>query len=241
MQVGVLDHGSDHLGRPLLVVGGGSPLAVLVSDGIPVRARLDAARVHRLLGPDRVRDRVQVHGYLGPVPRAQHLGAIARLVRQRRLPPGDPLPCGAAVLRLEPARVRVDGADVATERYRAARPDPLLHVEDELLRGLLGRPDDVLALSALLEPAALAVAEEVAPVGLDRHGLTLRVVSSAGFATIRLGSRLPPSTGPPQTRRCGDWSPTRGSTRGPADRPRRRGQFSITGCSRASICRRSPR
>lgn len=188
----VLDHGSDHLGRPLLILGPGSPLATLV-DGSPepIPARLDAARLHRLPLPDRVRDRISLHGRLALVSRAQHFAAIARLVRQRRLPPGDPLPAGAAVLRLEPAGITLDGFTVDLDGYRDAAPDPLLAAEDELLDDLTARPYDLAGLCTLLEPAILAEADRIAAAGLDRHGLTVHVVAPGRVRLARVDFPAP--------------------------------------------------
>lgn len=189
----VVHHAVDPDGRPLLLLprrratgrrSGAVPQ--------PTRAVVHAAQLHVLHLPDRVRHRVRLCGTIGPVPDSER----AALLRRGTLPNlpdlldghGDRAGLdGHRLLRVEAALVQLDGVRVPLPTYRAAAPDPLAPVEAAQLEELLrSRQDDLVWLSTLLGPGPTAGATRIAPVGLDRYGLTLRVTGPDGTADHRL-------------------------------------------------------
>lgn len=173
-------------GTPVVLVPEGSALAAAgARDDVPVLLR--AVQLRPLQVPDRVRARVEVHGRLGPVPPAEHATAMLRLARTGGVPVTTAVPEGLALLRVLPAQVTLDGAVVDVDAYRAARPDPFAHREAQLLRRLFGdRPDAVAGLCTLVDPALLAGATEIAPSGLDRHGITIMATAPRGLREARI-------------------------------------------------------
>lgn len=173
-------------GTPVILTPDRSPLAEAgARDDVPVLLR--AVQLRPLQVPDRVRARVEIHGRLGPVPQAEHATAMLRLARTGVVPVTTELPDGLVLLRVVPAQVTLDGAAVDVDAYRGARPDPFAHREGQLLRRLFGdRPDAVAGLCTLVDPALLAGATEIAPSGLDRHGITIMATAPGGARETRI-------------------------------------------------------
>lgn len=183
----VLRHGTDPSGCPLLLVSA-DPAEDLTCTGHgavprPALVTLHAAQLHVLRMPDRIRHRVEIRGTVtevSPVEADQLLSAAGT----RFLDAVDE----SFLLRLEPARVLLDGEPVGLAEYRAAAPDPLGPVADDLMRDLVrNRQDDLVWLCTLLGPDAVEGATEIAPVGVDRWGLTLRVARPDGAVEHRIG------------------------------------------------------
>ncbi|MGD9529278.1 DUF2470 domain-containing protein [Pseudonocardia sp.] len=181
----VARHGTDPEGRPLLLVTA-TPAEALTCTPTgavrqPVRVALHAAQLHLLRAPDRVRHRVEIRGTVTAVPTAE---ADRLLAADRRFL--DALD-ECALLRVEPAGILLDGATVGLAEYRTAAADPFASVEDSLLREMLAtRQEDLVWLCTLLGAEALTGATEIAPIGLDRWGLTMRIAGTAGVGHHRI-------------------------------------------------------
>lgn len=184
----VPDHGTDRHGRPLLIVDDGSALAGLVAAARgPVEVSLHAARLSPLRVPDRLRGRVEIRGLLDVVPPAERPLALLQPDRQGRAPAACALPEGSSLLRIEPVTISVDGVGVDPVDHRCAAPDPLVDAEPALLQTLLAaRPRDLAGLCTMLDPMLLVDVVEIAPSGLDRYGLTLRVAGRDHVREARL-------------------------------------------------------
>lgn len=184
----VLDHGTDRDGRPLLIVVNGSALAGVVAAARgPVDVAVHAARLSPLRVADRLRGRVALRGTLDVVPLAERGLALLQLARQGRARAACALPADSSLLRVEPVALDVDGVGVGPVDYRRATPDPLVDAEPALLQTLLAeRPHDLAGLCAMLDPMLLVDAVEIAPSGLDRYGLTVRIAGRRHVREARL-------------------------------------------------------
>ncbi|MET8942723.1 DUF2470 domain-containing protein [Streptomyces sp. NPDC004542] len=81
---------------------------------------------------------------------------------------------------------------VGLEEFAAAAPDPLATAEARLLTHLAdAHPDAVERLTRLVDPASLHAATRVAPLAVDRHGLTLRIERARGHGDVRLPFHAP--------------------------------------------------
>lgn len=185
-------------GRPLLLVGGGGPLALQARSAEPPPSTLDAAHVSPIPVADRVRAAVRLYGHLVEVPRGERAAAAMVLAgrRQRDALPGDPEAATAAMLRFEVERVQVTTpgppAAVDLRQYAVALPDPVVDYEAAQLRHLLhAHVEEVSRLCALIDPAATARATRVFPVGLDRFGFVLRVETPDGASRERVPFAAP--------------------------------------------------
>ncbi|MFG3120447.1 DUF2470 domain-containing protein [Streptomyces sp. NPDC048208] len=101
-----------------------------------------------------------------------------------------------ARLLFRPTRVvlrRPSGAVlVDLEEYAAARPDPLATAEAQLLTHLAdSHPDAVERLTRLVRPESLHAVTRVAPLAVDRHGLTLRIERTRAHGDVRLAFHAP--------------------------------------------------
>ncbi|MEU6549538.1 DUF2470 domain-containing protein [Streptomyces sp. NPDC046915] len=99
-------------------------------------------------------------------------------------------------LAFRPTRVvlrRSSGAAlVGLDEFAAATPDPLAPVEARLLTHLAdAHPDAVERLTRLVDPDSLHAATRVAPLAVDRHGLTLRIERARAHADVRLPFHAP--------------------------------------------------
>ncbi len=102
----------------------------------------------------------------------------------RRLPGRDPE--GRLRFRVDPVSIKLGGSPlpVALSDYRAAQPDPLAPLSDELVRHVRQTHADALlaCVRSQLDPWALFVE----PVSLDRFGLRVSVVTEDGVTDARL-------------------------------------------------------
>ncbi|MFD8675660.1 DUF2470 domain-containing protein [Streptomyces seoulensis] len=91
------------------------------------------------------------------------------------------------VLRRPSGAVLIESAE-----YAAARPDPLATAEAQLLTHLAdSHPDAVERLTRLVRPESLHAVTRVAPLAVDRHGLTLRVERARAHGDVRLAFHTP--------------------------------------------------
>ncbi|MEU6242050.1 DUF2470 domain-containing protein [Streptomyces sp. NPDC047024] len=103
---------------------------------------------------------------------------------------------GSGSLHFRPTRVvlRLPSCAqvVGLEEFAAARPDPLALAEAQLLTHLAdSHPDAVERLTRLVRPESLHAATRVAPVAVDRHGLTLRIERTRAHGDVRLAFHTP--------------------------------------------------
>jgi hypothetical protein len=154
-----------------------------------VPATVHAARLIPLLGPDRVLDAVSVYGSIRLVD-ADDLGAALEMLSWAD--PGlsaDLLvrPDARVVLRVGVTQVGLDGDLVDPGAYGAAACDPLAAHSDEFVADLVcRRPQTVMLLAHLLDAELVRTVALLAPIRLDRHGLTFRLVHDAGTTDERL-------------------------------------------------------
>ena len=186
-------HGTDATACPLLVVSDASPLAAMVAGGRgPIPTRVRGAQLRPLPVADRVRTAVDVWGWLDTVPGPAHADLLRRVIH---FCPADVprLADDCVLLRCVVEQVLlVDEGGVELAGFRAAQPDPLQRHEAEFVRHLLAAHVTELAeLCRLLHPELMEVAVEIAPSGLDRHGLTLRIVTPDDVHEIRLPFAAP--------------------------------------------------
>lgn len=96
---------------------------------------------------------------------------------------------GASALRLETASLVVADAEstcsVFPHEFASARPDPFCLLEDGWLRHLELSHRDVVGMLARHLPEELR-GGHIRPLGLDKHGLRLRVESADGDHDVRL-------------------------------------------------------
>jgi len=189
----IATHATDDSGRPMLTVERRSPLAeFLAGRPDPTPLVVHAAALRPLQVPDRVRTRVVLCGFLTIVRRpAEHIAAVLRLTstRTEQTPRLEP---GCLLLRGEVLAINVDGLQVQPDAYAAAAPDPLVDHETAILGELLrNRTADIIEICGLLEPELLAEATEIAPSGLDRHGITVWLSGPDRVCEIRLPFAVP--------------------------------------------------
>lgn len=154
------------------------PGMVVVTDICPVSVR------------DRVRGTLWLTGWLAPVPAADSRAVLLELAGIR------PVEClldvgqDASLLQLDLHDVILsDGtgtADVPAAEFCAATPDPLLHDETMALRHLDDAHRDVLDELVQRLPDPPPGRCWVRPLGLDSHGLTLRVDEHGGCRDVRV-------------------------------------------------------
>ncbi|MEU3274090.1 DUF2470 domain-containing protein [Saccharomonospora sp. NPDC006951] len=101
---------------------------------------------------------------------------------------------GVSMLRLTPASLVLADAEgthsLHPPVFGHAEPDPFCHYESHWLRHLEGAHPDVVADLAKRVPEELRTGK-VRPLGLDRHGLRLRVESASGDHDVRLAFSRP--------------------------------------------------
>ncbi|MGW2772550.1 DUF2470 domain-containing protein [Streptomyces olivaceoviridis] len=120
---------------------------------------------------------------------------VRHRIRARLFLSGWFAPSGGALL-FRPTRVvlrRPAGAVVVDlDEFTAARPDPLAGAEARLLTHLAdAHPDAVERLTRLVRPESLHAATRVAPLAVDRHGLTLRIERTRAHGDVRLPFHTP--------------------------------------------------
>lgn len=143
--------------------------AVLSAPRQEPSALLEFADVAPVPVRDRIRARLFLSGWFAPFE-----GTL--LFRPTRV-----------VLRRSAGAVVVD-----PDEFRAARPDPLAAAEARLLTHLAdAHPDAVERLTRLVRPESLLAATRVAPLAVDRHGLTLRIERVRTHGDVRLPFHTP--------------------------------------------------
>ncbi|MFJ5552197.1 DUF2470 domain-containing protein [Streptomyces sp. NPDC093225] len=164
-------HAVRRRGRIALHPGPDSPLAALVREAPRggVAALLEFTDIAPVAVRTRVRAQVAIWGRLAP-------------------DRGGDVSC----LRLDTARVTLrtgnGPVDVGLHEWAAATPDPLALEEAALLTHLVDAHGDMVAgLLALAGPRVRRGWTRVAPVAVDRHGITLRCDYPDGYADVRLG------------------------------------------------------
>jgi hypothetical protein len=170
-------------GTIILLVPALGWLGSRVADG-PVPCTVHAARVSPVPSPDRVVDRVTVRGLVrveDDVP-----GGIDALLAAH---PGDPhvvlRPDASALLRVDVRASVVGDVPVSAGEYAAATCDPIVITGDLLVAHLAAEyAAEVRDLASLLDSASTV--RSVAPIGIDRFGITLQVLSADGLGRARL-------------------------------------------------------
>jgi hypothetical protein len=173
-------------GSLVLLVPEDGPLAARVA-GQAVPATVRSALVSPVPGPDRRLDSVTVHGI---VEVAGDVGvALEVLLAAYRDQPVETVlrPDASMLLRLSVVQLRLDGEPVEPDAYARATADPLAAGSDEVVAHLLcAHPEQVLQLAHLLDRDLLQGAQAVAPVRVDRFGITFLIESLAGSRLTRL-------------------------------------------------------
>lgn len=188
-------HDVDVDGSPVLVAAVGSPLAAVVAAGGPLPVTVHAAMISPVASPDRVRTAVRLAGRLDLVRDADADTILLALARRARPGVVDRLGSGFALLRIPVRDVEVNGRRVHPTAYAAAAPDPLADDQDQIVAELLRRrPGELVRLCGLLHPDLTANAELIAPVGVDRLGLTVQFGSPVDTRFARLDFTDPVGT-----------------------------------------------
>lgn len=180
--------GVDADGSLVLLAGVGGPLAERVAEHA-APCVIQAALVSPLAGPDRLLDRVTVSGLVwleADVDRGLDLLLDARpaesVLRRDR----------ATLLRVMVTRLQLDGEPVDLAAYARAKPDPLATGSDEFVEHLMrGHVAELLELAHLFPPEVVNGMLGLAPVRVDRFGLTFRVRSETGWRRTRLDFPTP--------------------------------------------------
>jgi hypothetical protein len=175
-------------GQVLVVVPTSGTVAAAVRESplgdLPARLTVTDSVPHLVRAP--VRARLDLAGWLTPV-RAEHQQAAV-------LAFADVAPCDvlldvgltATLLRLDVADAVVEGCgrriELSPEEYSAARPDPVALAEADVLAAADAH------LAALLRRVRLWAGEDdcVHVLGLDRYGVTFRVLSAGEFYDLRV-------------------------------------------------------
>lgn len=148
-----------------------------VADPTPVRLREPVRGLLWLTGWLRVLE--------GEQARAEVLAVAEHRADSRLLDAGN----GATVLRLDTASLVLADAEgtcsVSSAAYSAAEPDPFCLLEDSWLRHLELSHRDVVGLLTRHLPEHLR-GGHLRPLGIDKHGLRLRVESADGDHDVRL-------------------------------------------------------
>jgi hypothetical protein len=175
----------------VLLVNENGPLAERVAGQI-MPSTVRSALVSGVPGPDRVLDSVTLHGTIEvaddvhaalEVLLAAHWDHQAETVLR---------PDASMLLRITVAQLRLDGEPVDPGAYARAAPDPLAAESDRVVEHLLtAHPEQVVQLAHLLAPALLQGARAVAPIRVDRFGVTFRVDRPADSRRARLNFPAP--------------------------------------------------
>lgn len=156
--------------------------------GLPAPATVHAALTIPVAVAERAFDPVTVHGRIALVPAAglaEARTALAKACRTRlsETPQLD----SAIIVRFEVLEASLAGVRVGLDEYRSAEVDPVAAESDEFVAHLVEeQPGQVAQLTQLLDPSLVRAAEALAPVRVDRHGVTFRVVTDRGAVDARL-------------------------------------------------------
>ena len=98
----------------------------------------------------------------------------------------------ATLLRVLVTRLHLDGQPVDLAAYARAKPDPLAAGSDDFVEHLMrGHVAELVELAHLFPPEVINGMLGLAPVRVDRFGLTFRVRSDAGWSRTRLDFPTP--------------------------------------------------
>lgn len=187
--------GVDHDGSLVIITEADGALADRVV-GRAATATVRGALISPVPGPDRIHDDVTVHGtiqYAEDIPAALDvlLAAFPNRPVETVLRPEASVLLRMTVTRLRLGAEPVDPAAYAAA-YAAASPDPLAAGSDEVVAHLLdAHRDHVVLLAHLLDACLVRDALAMAPVRVDRFGLTLRVDHPAGSRRARIDFPAP--------------------------------------------------
>jgi hypothetical protein len=179
-------HAVDADGSLVLLVPADGVLGTRVTASDAV-ATVHAARLLPVAVPDRVLDRVAVHGRLGVA--ADIGGAVMLLVNTEPSRSAQVVlrPDESLLLRLEVWQARLDGDPIDPDAYVCADPDPIALRSDAVIDHLIrNHPAQVVELAHLLDPALMDAAWTVAPALVDRWGVTFHVGYPTRSHRVRL-------------------------------------------------------
>ena len=175
--------GIDADGSLVLQVGTRGPLGLRVTENGSSCA-VDAALVSPAPGPDRVLDRVRVFGRVRLAADLEPaLQVIANDRRTREIRHAD----HTVLLRVTIGHLLLQGRAVDLRAYAVAEPDPLAEGSDHFVEHLVrGHASEVLQLAHLFTPAVVRGMRALAPIRVDRFGLTFRIDSDDRSTQARL-------------------------------------------------------
>jgi hypothetical protein len=182
-------HAVDADGSLVLLVPADGMLGTRTGCGAAV-ATVHAARLLPLAVPDRAVDQTTAYGRVGLA--ADVEAALDVLINAD---PGRSAQVvlredASALLRLDVVAVRVDGDPVDPEEYAAAEPDRIALACDATIAHLLRcHAEEMVELAHLLDPELLDAAWTVAPVLVDRWGVTFHV--GCPTRTVRVRADFP--------------------------------------------------
>lgn len=175
--------GVDTDGSLVMLVGVNGPLAERVAEHAAPCA-IHAALVSPVAGPDRLLDQVTVSGHVWLEADA---GPALEILLANHPTQAVLRPDASVVLRVMVVRLLVGDEPVDPAAFGRAQADPLAAGSDEFVQHLVrGHAAEVLQLAHLLEPDVVQGMRAVAPVRLDRFGLTFRIDSDAGSTRHRV-------------------------------------------------------
>lgn len=148
-----------------------------------------AARLSPLPGPDRTLSSVTAQGRLTLLDAAECDSALTALsmARPELTATIVLLHDDLTLLRIAVESLTCDGTEVPMSAFRATQPDPLAPFSDYYVQHLLeAHVSEFVQLCRLLDPELAAGARTIAPVALDRHGLTVQVRTADATTLTRL-------------------------------------------------------
>lgn len=178
--------GVDRDGSLVLIVEADGALADRVA-GQSVTGTLHSALVSPVPGPDRVFDAVTAHGTIEFAVDVR--AALEVLLTAFPDRPAETVlrPDASVLLRMTVFQLRLGGIPVDPEAYARAGADPLAADSDQVVTHLLcAHPEQVVQLAHLLDADLLRDARTVAPIRVDRFGVTIRVDHPTGSRRARL-------------------------------------------------------
>jgi hypothetical protein len=178
-------------GSLVLLVNEDGPLAKRVAGQI-VPGTVRSALVSGVPGPDRLLDSVTLHGTIELADDVRASLEVLLAAYWDRPVETVLRPDASMLLRVTVAQLRLDGEPVDPDAYARATPDPLAAESDGVVEHLLStHPEQVVQLAHLLDPALLQGAHAVAPIRVDRFGVTFRVDRPADSRRGRLNFPAP--------------------------------------------------
>lgn len=178
--------GVDRDGSLVLIAEADGALADRVA-GRSVAGTLHSALVSPVPGPDRVFEAVTAHGRVEFAEDVR--AALEVLLAAFSERPADTVlrPDASVLLRMTVVQLHLDGVPVDPAAYALAGPDPLAADSDQVVTHLLcAHPEQVVQLAHLLDAELLRDARAVAPIRVDRFGVTIRVDHPTGSRRARL-------------------------------------------------------